>query len=420
MAGQDRGRPIAIVVGREQTGLGMLRSLHQAGIPVCVACRSDNLVARSRWYRPTPGAVPWDGEPGPEALAILQAMPLQRAVLIMGRDDAALWAADIPSGPLADRFLVSSSSRATLEILQDKARFGEFLAKTDIPHPRTFTIRTAADIEAIPFAELDRVFIKPADSQKFVKAVGAKGIWARDRAEFERAWRALESRELHVIAQEYVPGSPADHYFIDGFRDARGRLTGLFARRRLRIYPPHFGNSCYCVSIPLDEVAAARDHLVELLGLLQYRGIFSAEFKRDARDGKFRILEINTRAWWYVEFATRCGINVCRMAYEDACGLEVNPAPLRYPIGVGCTNLPRDMRVVLGRRSDQRVSPWRALAQWCRGYCSVFRLDDPLPGLSIAWRGISRAARRIVGLRRTESGSKNATIPAGNANGPQT
>ncbi|HEY3521254.1 MAG TPA: hypothetical protein VGK80_09455 [Rhodanobacteraceae bacterium] len=406
MAG-DEGGPVAIVVGRDQTGLGMLRSLHAAGIRAVVACPAESFLTRSRWYQPTPGTAPWDGDPGPGAHEYLRTMPVERAVVIAGRDDAALWAADLPAGPLADRFLVCSSPRAVLETLQDKARFGEFLERTDMPHPRTFTIRSAADIGNIPFGELDRVFIKPVDSQKFVKITGAKGIWVSDRAAFEKAWEKLEAQGLQVIAQEYIPGKASDHYFIDGFRDRRGALTGLFARRRMRIYPPHFGNSCYCVSIPLGEIAEARDRLVELLERLQYRGIFSAEFKRDARDGKLRILEINTRAWWYVEFATRCGVNVCRMAYEDALGLPVTRAPENYPIGAGCTHLARDIRAVFARDGGQRVSAWKALTQWSRGYFSVFRLDDPMPGLVELRKELARALRHFfVGASGPRDGDR--------------
>ena len=405
----DHDRPPAIVVGRDQTGLGMLRCLHAAGIPAYVACPRGSLITHSRWYRPTPGSTAWDGDPSPLADQILCEMPLHRAVLITGRDDAALWAADVPFGPLSNRFLVSSSSRETLETMQSKARFGEFLGRTHIPHPRTFTIRTTADIEHVPFGELDRVFIKPVDSQKFVRITGVKGIWVRDRSEFERIWEKLEARSLHVIAQEYVPGEPSDHYFIDGFRDRHGVLTGLFARRRLRIYPPHFGNSSYCTSIPLGEIAEARDHLHELLQLLRYRGIFSAEFKRDSRDGKLRILEINTRAWWYVEFAARCGVNVCRMAYEDALGSQVTRAPARYATGVGCTQLSRDIRAVLKRSQGQRISLHRAVAQWYRGYFSAFRLDDPLPGLWTMWKEASNVVRNFVtgyGRKRSAPASR--------------
>ena len=146
MAGIDSGAVPAIVVGSEQTGLGTLRSLRLAGVPAYVACPKGDLVCRSRWYRPTPGVERWDGKLGPHADAMLAAMPLQKAVVIPGRDDAVLWAAGLPEGALRERFLVSSSSRASLEILLDKSRFSRFLSGTRIPHPRSFVIRSDADI----------------------------------------------------------------------------------------------------------------------------------------------------------------------------------------------------------------------------------------------------------------------------------
>ena len=383
MADMGAGIP-AIVVARQQTAIGTLRALHLAGIRAFVACPANDPVRSSRWFRPVPGAAGWDGTPGAAADAALAATPLARAVVIPGRDDAVPWAADLADGPLGGRFLTSSSSRAALEILLDKSRFGAFLAGTGIPHPRTFVIRSDADIAGVPFADLDRVFVKPANSQRFLRVMGAKGLWAHDRAEFEAIWRRAAQHGLAVIAQEYIPGGADDHYFIDGFRDRSGALTGLFARRRIRIYPPDFGNSSYCVSVPMREVDAAVPGLTELLQRLDYRGIFSTEFKRDARDGKFRILEVNTRAWWYVEFAARCGVNVVDMAWRDAQGLPMPRAPADYVVGAGCVHLPNELQTMRRRRGAARTPIGTALRQWRGSYFSVFRWDDPLPGLQFA------------------------------------
>ena len=387
----------AIVVGRDQTGIGTLRSLHAAGIETFVACPVGDPVSRSRYFRPTPGT-PWDGDIDANTLQVLATMPIDHAVLVPGMDNAALWLAGLADSALASRFKTSCSSRRTLEILQDKQKFGAFLASSGIAHPHTFTIDGEADIDAIPFAQLDRVFLKPADSQRFARTLGVKGVWANGRDEFERAWRALDAQGFKVIAQEYVPGGADDHYFIDGFRDRHGNLPGLLARRRLRIYPPDFGNSSYCESVALDEVEGALANLEVLLAALEYRGIFSAEFKRDARDGQFRILEVNTRAWWYVEFAARCGVNVCRMAWEDAQDLPVTPASRDYRKGVGCINLPADIRSLAAQPGS--IGKWtRACRQWLGGYLHIFRWADPHPGLAEAWT----IMRHMLGKRRTRS-----------------
>jgi predicted ATP-grasp superfamily ATP-dependent carboligase len=401
MTGFDHRRVPAIVVGRGATALGILRCLHLAGILAFVACPVDDEVTRSRWFRPTPGVTAWDGTIDANAIHALREMPLDEAVLIPGADDAALWLANSLQGDLRQRFHISSSSRATLEILQDKVKFAECLRNTSMPHPRTFHIASAEDIEAIPFDKLDRVFIKPANSQRFSDVTGTKGFWVESRDALLRKWRPLHEQGFKLMAQEYVPGTAADHYFIDGFRDRKGDLTGLFARRRIRIYPPGFGNSSYCRSIPLSEIPAPVDNLADLLAKLDYRGIFSAEFKRDARDGAFRILEINTRAWTYVEFAARCRVNVCEMAYRDALDQPVETASRDYRMGAGCVDFHRDFWSVRGLPAAQRDPLPKVLLQWADAHFHSFRLDDPGPGLFYARRVMAEHFQRKFGRSRT-------------------
>ncbi|MGH8158436.1 MAG: hypothetical protein ACREPQ_09965 [Rhodanobacter sp.] len=397
MGAPDCRRVPAIVLGRGPTALGILRCLHLAGVSAYVACPPGDHVTRSRWFRPTPGPTAWDGSVGPEAYDVLHNMPLAEAVLIPGADDAALWLADMPQSRLGERFRVSTSSRQSQELLQDKSRFAALLEDTGIPHPPTFRIDSVADIDAIPFDSLDRVFIKPVNSQKFSDVVGVKGIWVKRKEDIYDAWQRLHEQGFQLMVQEYVPGSSADHYFVDGFRDASGALTGLFTRRRIRISPPDFGNSSYCQSIPVANLQAPVDNMAALLARLDYRGIFSAEFKRDARDGQFRILEVNTRAWTYVEFAARCGVNVCEMAYQDALGLPVTVASRNYAAGAGCVDLHKDISTVWAQNAAARGSLPRILLQWARAHYHSFRFDDPSPGLSVVRQVLGQRLRRCFG-----------------------
>ena len=99
-----------------------------------------------------------------------------------------------------------------------------------------------------------------------------------------------------------------------------GSMWSYSNSRRTTLYDQHKPSM---QSVPLSEVAPAAESLTALLDRLAYRGVFSAEFKKDSRDGQFKILEINARPWWYVEFASRCGVDVCTMSYRDALDLPV-------------------------------------------------------------------------------------------------
>jgi len=88
-----------------------------------------------------------------------------------------------------------------------------------------------------------------------------------------------------------------------------------------------------------------------------------------------------------VEFAARCGVNVCEMAYQDALGLPVTQAAKSYRIGEGCVDLHRDIGAVWNQDAGARGSLWKILSQWKRAHYHSFRLDDPRPGLYAA-RGV--------------------------------
>ena len=44
------------------------------------------------------------------------------------------------------------------------------------------------------------------------------------------------------------------------------------------------------------------------------------EFKRDPRDGRFCLMEVNARHWKWHGLAARCGVNLSYVAYRDAIG----------------------------------------------------------------------------------------------------
>jgi predicted ATP-grasp superfamily ATP-dependent carboligase len=60
---------------------------------------------------------------------------------------------------------------------------------------------------------------------------------------------------------------------------------------------------------------------------VDYFGFGGVEYKRDARDGRFLIIEPTVgRTDWQEEVATLAGVNIPLMAYRHELGLESVPA----------------------------------------------------------------------------------------------
>lgn len=371
-----------------------MRRFAAAGIPAAAVADTPGFERRSRWYHPGPVS---RGRPPAEDLAdYLRTSVADPAVLIPCSDAWVLRVAGLPADVRA-RFPASLSAPAVLEQLLDKWGLAGLLAAAQVPHPKTVVLDSPADLARVPEDLLRASFLKPRDSLRFFARYGVKAFWVRTREEALARLAETTAAGLAVQLQEYVPGPADNHYFVDGFMDRDGAVPALFARRRLRMYPPDFGNSTLLLSVPLTEAAGAVDGVTRLLAHVGYRGIFSAEFKRDARDGEFKLLEVNVRPWWYVEFAGRCGVDVCLLAYQDALGERV--APVRsYAVGKACVYPYYDYYACRALRREGRLSVAAWAASWLTAMQPVFRWSDPRPALGevarILWSRLSRVARR--------------------------
>ena len=148
----------------------------------------------------------------------------------------------------------------------------------------------------------------------------------------------------------------------------------------MRTFPVDFGNSSYCRQIGEDQIRPAWESLEKILKHVEYRGIFSAEFKLDPRDGKYKIIEINSRAWVFVDFAGWCGVNVCWLAYLDALGKTV-PMLRSRRRRAACVDTYNDYQLIKSSLSSDRPGILRTLAQWVGARRPLLCWDDPKPAL---------------------------------------
>ncbi len=387
--------PPAVVVGSGVTLLGVVRILGRQRLPLLASVHPHDPAGDSRWL-PSGAHLPGIDSTVPLA-EYLTRLPLEQGFLIPCSDDLALQAAELPCD-LKVRFRTYQPDVRVLRLLVDKGAFLHALEAAGVPHPRTHLIDTVDDLGALSDADLQTSFIKPRSSQRFQRERGVKGFRPGTRAGFRALLEQLLGEGHGLMVQQYVPGPASNHYFVDGFATEGGEIATLFARRRLRMFPTDFGNSSFMVSVLLDDVRPALDSLGHLLRYLDYRGIFSAEFKRDALDGEFRILEINARPWWYVEFAARAGVDVVTLAYRAAYGLPLDP-PTHYHVGRTMIYPYYDGQACRAVTGGRWAGLRRFLADVVGADQPVFAWDDPMPALRYWGRATPGIARRCLARR---------------------
>lgn len=366
----------ALALGSGITLLGVMRTLSEAGADVFALPDADRMSRRSRLFRGAPSNLA-----GLRAEALAGALPSlpPRTVLFPCSD---MWARAVAALPDDSRrtYPASIAPLAALDTLVDKGQFRETLERLDIPHPTTRNLSSVGDLDRIADDVFQSSFLKPQQSQQFFARFGVKAFRVASKAEARERLAMCIANGFEMMLQEYIPGPPTNHYFIDGFVDRNAVVRAMFARRRLRMNPPDFGNSTLMVSIPIEDVEDAAASLRKLLADLRYRGIFSAEFKRDERSGVFNIIEVNARPWWYVEFAARCGVNVCALALADALGEPVQTIS-HYAIGRRCVFPYYDAEAVRAEMRSGRLGILGWARSWLGAYQPVFRWSDPLPAL---------------------------------------
>ncbi len=377
-----RERLPVVVLGSGITALGVIRILARDRIQSFVADDADLLLRRSRWFRPLPRGI----RATPDLADWLPQLPFSRAVLIPC-SDAWVRQVSMMDEPLRQRYPASVSTPDVLELFVDKGRFAELLRRSGTPHPLTRIVDTPADLATVPSAVFSSAILKPRDSQRFMQRFGVKA-WHVDSAQHAtKEMLRFRDEGFPVVLQEYIPGPPTRHYFVDGFVDRHGEVRGVFVRQRLRMYPADFGNSTFMISVPQEAAAPAVASITSLLRSVDYRGIFSAEFKLDPRDGQFKILEVNARAWWYVDFAARCGVDVCRMSYDDALERSVTSVD-RYEVGRRLVYPYFDYHACADLMKRGEVTFWSCVRSWLGAIQPLHQLADPAPGLRFVGRTV--------------------------------
>lgn len=372
-------------------GLGIARSLGRRGIPVCVLDDEYSITRFSR-YTSHASRVP-DLRQGEAVAAALLGLGtrlrLDGWVLYPTRDEIVAGIAQ-NKRRLGEIYRVPVPDWKTVQYALDKRRTYELAAELLIPTPRTWHPRTIDDLRQIdaepPFA------VKPAIKDQFIYATGAKAWRADNVAELERLFTRAGGivEKDQVMVQELIPGDGSFQFAYGAFfRD--GQSVGSMVARRRRQHPPEFGRATTFAETV--EVPVLRRRSERLLRHIRYYGLAELEYKLDPRDGEYKLLDFNPRAWGYHALGGRAGVDFPLLLFEDQLGHEVATRQART--GVHWVRLTTDLPTALLEMRAGRLR-FGELVRALRRDASadaVFSRQDPAPGLAevlmipyLAWK----------------------------------
>jgi D-aspartate ligase len=373
------GQTGVLVIGGDHPGLGIVRSLGQRGIPVCVVDDQLSVSFFSRYNsrfvrvkdlrdeRKTVDAV----------LEIGRRFSLRNWILFPTRDETVV-AFSRHRAELSGFFRVPTPDWETVKWAWNKKNTYELARKLNIPCPQTFNPRSEGELEGLrsqlPLA------IKPAIKENFFYATGAKAWRAQTFDElgqiYRKAARYISPQE--ILVQQIIPGDGSHQVSYCAFF-CHGQAQGSLVARRARQHPREFGRAATYVEtieLPIIEELSQR-----FLKAIDYYGLVEVEFKYDPRDGEYKLLDVNARSWGFQSLGSAAGVDFSYMLYADQIGKPLRPC--RAKPGIGWLRLLTDVPTAISDILNRDITWGDYLASLRKTRVeSVFCRKDPLPSIA--------------------------------------
>ena len=379
-------------------GLDIVRALGFARIPAIIASLERRTPAMASRYCTGTVALP----PGAGRDAVVDA--LVRA----GRWLAAQYGAPVPlfydnddrlalvqhyRDALAHHFALLLNEPTLAEALLDKARFQALAESRGLPVPRRLAWETLAE-------EPGPVLVKPktrlgwehsAVREQLFGGAGKARVFDCGRSAYDHG--LVRQLAAQLTFQEYVPGDDSAIWSFHGFAAPGGELLASFVGRKIRTYPALTGDSAYLSLAGEPELERLGRDIVARLGLV---GVFKMDFKRSPANGRFYLLEINTRFNLWHHLGAKNGVNLPRVAYDYLVHGR-RPRPAQAGLVYRWLSFSYDRLAYRELATAGKLGALRwlwSLVQAPKVY-AIFSWTDPAPFVRY-WRGrLGRRLRRL-------------------------
>ncbi|PBC24784.1 ATP-grasp domain-containing protein [Mesorhizobium sp. WSM4311] len=383
-------RPAGVLIlGGAHGTLALARSFGARKVPVWLVSNDTPLPGFSRYARRT---MTWPGPDDGGAVAFLLDLAkvhgLGGFLLIAGGDPEVRFVSQ-SIDRLSAAFDVVLPPWEQLKWVCEKPLLYRRAGELGLAVPLTYAISSLEQAEAAEFRF--PVILKPnmGGRSRFARA---KAVLANDRAAFlaAYAWAAEEIGSDNVVVQEMIPGGGEGQFSYAALWN-EGAPVAEFTARRTRQYPVDFGYTSTFVEV-VDEpqlIDAAR----RLLGSIAHHGLVEVEFKRDARDGSMKVLDVNPRPWTWFGLGAAAGVDLGAMLWAVQSGQPVKTGSARP--NTSWMYLVRDI-VAAGRLiSSGRLAKLAYFSSFAKVRAwATFQANDPMPGLIdvplTAWRVLTR------------------------------
>jgi D-aspartate ligase len=382
----------ALVVGGAHGGLALVRSLGRRGIPVCFLTDDHPIAKYSRYAQ---RSFAWGGPDDAGAIEFLKMLAHDHQLegwVLIAAGDAELRLLSQHHADLASIFRMTVPPWETVRWTHDKRLTYERAASLGLDYPRCYNPRDLQEL-----ADLDcrfPVVLKPTVREQKNAFTRAKAWRVDDRAALLARYQEAAALvgERAIVLQELIPGGGSAQFSYAAVWHLGAPVASLVARRT-RQYPIDFGyTSTFVETIEQKDVEEAACRFLESI---DYSGLVEVEFKRDHRDGRYKILDVNARAWTWNALGSIAGVDFAHVLWRLALGETMEP--MRGHADVAWMHGSRDVLAAVLEMLAGQLSAGDYLRSWRKPMVfAAFAKDDLMPGLVDVPLAVARVLRRYL------------------------
>ena len=308
--------------------LGIMRTLGSLGVNVFGVTDDRKLFAlRSRYCRAS-FYHPLDIEHYDELFEFLRELNLksgERPILIATSDETAVFVAEYHER-LSESFLIGQNNGSIVARLADKMTMFDIAQTHGIPVPNTFLPANLTEARQHAKSVSYPVMLKGAMGNRLFERVGRKMVVAQNERELLDHYVSMEDQESpNLMIQELIPGDDDQVFIFNGYFDKESRCLAGFTGRKIRQFPIHTGCASLGECCWIRELAEQTTSFMKEIG---YRGILDIGYRKDPRDGKYKVLDINPRVGQAFRlFVSEGNVDVVRALYLDLTEQDI-PEPV--------------------------------------------------------------------------------------------
>lgn len=374
----------AVVIAPGYHGHAIARSLGRLGVSVYgVHGDPRSPAARSRYWKKN---IFWALSAHPAEASVGRLLQLSQEIggspiLLPTDDDSCLFVAD-HAEELKQGFLFPDQPAGLARALSSKETMYDLCERFSIPTAHTTFPHSRDDVMEYLETATFPIMLKGINTVALLRHAGARMALVQDQATLLKLydeWETPESRNL--MLQEYIPGSSEMIWMFNGYFDERSECLFAVTGQKIRQYPAYKGVTSLGICVTNDAVIRATQDFMRAVG---YKGVLDIGYKYDARDGQYKLLDVNPRTGvTFRLFVDSDGTDVVRALYRDLTGQPVPRA------------LPKEGRKWMAENFDFMSSAISlrdgslGVAGWLRSLRSLeetswFAADDLRPFLAMA------------------------------------